>query len=62
MDEDRFLSADIDPAASANVDKQKQEALRLIRQALTADRKLRDDAAVAISVDDAFRNRGASGA
>jgi hypothetical protein len=51
MKDSRFLSADIDPAIDANVARQKQEALRLVRDSLTADRKLREDAAMALSLD-----------
>jgi hypothetical protein len=51
MEDSRFLSADIDPAIDANVAKQKQQALQLVQETLAGDRKLRDDAAMALSVD-----------
>jgi hypothetical protein len=48
MQDSRFLSADIDPA---NVNQVKEQALELIHQALTEDRKLHDDAVAAILND-----------
>jgi hypothetical protein len=51
MKDRRFLSADIDPAIDANVEKLKRQAQQLVEETLTADRKLRDAAAEAISGD-----------
>ena len=51
MKDSRFLSADIDPARDTNVNNLKEQALQLIHQELTEDRKLHDDAAVAILND-----------
>ena len=51
MKDSRFLSADIDPARDTNVNNLKEQALQLIHQELAEDRKLHDDAQVAILND-----------
>ncbi len=51
MKDSKFLSADIDPAKDTNVNNLKEQALKLIHQELTEDRKVHDDAAVAILND-----------
>lgn len=51
MKDSSFLSADIDFARNTHVNKLKEKALQLVHRELSGDRKLRDDAAVAILND-----------
>ena len=51
MNDSRFLFADIDPARDANVNTLKERALELIHQVFAEDKKLHDDAAVAVLND-----------
>lgn len=51
MKDDRYLSADIDPAKSTNVSRLKTQALALVRRELTSDPNLHDDAEIAILND-----------
>lgn len=48
MKERRYLAADIDPAAAANVQRCRQQALQLIFREFSDDRRLHEDAAAAV--------------
>jgi hypothetical protein len=51
MIDSRLLSADMDPASSANVNSLKEQALELVHQVFNENKQLHDDAAVAVLND-----------